>query len=277
MKQVTTALIAILLSCNAFTQPIVVADTVFKLPILGEQLLYYGFAEGDQVLISFQEENGKELKEIELTQWPSTSKFKETKVSSLQNKTLAIAATGVYQFRFANTVMLQKNCKLKIERIPADPSKPFNSTVYWHTIYDTIYRNLKPPPTPESYKTAPIIFPTVYYLEANTPNNKPRLTVPIQLPDFTSEWYYTYTTTTDKKKAETLKSSLQLSANLKQKIIQSGGTSFTADSLPIPEGSDSCRIYLLDQSNRQLFDDHVNFRQLKEGKCKRVRKERIDE
>ena len=71
MKQVTTALIAILLSCNAFTQPVVVADTVFKLPILGEQLLYYGFAEGDQVLISFQEENGKELKEIELTQWPA--------------------------------------------------------------------------------------------------------------------------------------------------------------------------------------------------------------
>ena len=114
MKQVTTALIAILLSCNAFTQPIVVADTVFKLPILGEQLLYYGFAEGDQVLISFQEENGKELKEIELTQWPATSKFKETKVSSLQNKTLAIAATGVYQFRFANTVMLQKSCRKEV-------------------------------------------------------------------------------------------------------------------------------------------------------------------
>ena len=186
-------------------------------------------------------------------------------MSSLQNKKLAIAATGVYQFRFANTVMLQKSCRLKIERIPADANKPFNSTVYWHTIYDTIYRNLKPPPTPESYKTAPIIFPTVYYVEENTPNKKPRLTVPIQLPDFTSEWYYTYTTTTDKKKAETLKSSLQLSANLKQKIIQSGGTSFTADSLPIPEGSDSCRIYLLDQSNRQLFDDHVNFRHFREG------------
>jgi hypothetical protein len=265
MKQVTTALIAILLFCNAFTQPIVVADTVFKLPILGEQLLYYGFAEGDQVLISFQEENGKELKEMEIVQWPATSKFKQSKFSSLQNKALAISATGVYQFRFANTVMLQKNCKLKIERIPTDATKTFNCTVYWRTVYDTIYRNLKPPPPPESYKTAAIIPPTVYYLEPNTPDHKPRLSVPIQLPDFTSEWYYTYTATTDKKKAETLKSSLQLSANLKQKIIQSGGTSFTADSLPMPEGSDSCRIYLLDQSNRQLFDDHVNFRHFREG------------
>jgi hypothetical protein len=265
MKQVTAALVAILFFGNAFAQTVIVADTAFKLPILGEQLFYYGFAEGDQVVISFQEENGKELKEMEIVQWPATSKFKQSKISSLQNKTLSIAATGVYQLRFANTVMLQKNCRLKIERIPSDASKPFNSTVYWHTIYDTIYRNLKPPPPPESYKTAAIMLPTVYYLEPNTPDNKPRLSVPIQLPDFTSEWYYAYTTTTDKKKAETLKTSLQLAASLKQKIIQSGGTSFTADSLIIPEGSDSCRIYLLDQSNRQLFDDHVNFRHFREG------------
>jgi hypothetical protein len=265
MKQVATVLVCVLFFCNALTQTVIVADTVFKLPILGEQLFYYGFAEGDQVVISFQEENGKELKEIEVVQWPATSKFKQGKISNLQNKTLSIAATGVYQFRFANTVMLQKSCRLKVERKPIDVSKAFNSTVYWRTIYDTIYRNLKPPPAPESYKTVALIPPAVYYLEPNTPDNKPRLTVPIQLPDFTSEWYYTYATTTDKKKAETLKSTLQLSANLKQRIIQSGGTSFTADSLPIPEGSDSCRIYLLDQSNRQLFDDHVNFRHFREG------------
>lgn len=252
-------------TCTIAQNAIKVTDTTFKLPILGEQLLYYGFAEGDQVIISFQEENGKELKEIEITQWPATPKFKESKVSNIQNKTLAIAATGVYQFRFANTVLLQKSCKLKIERIPADAGKAFNPTVYWHTVYDTIYRNLKPPPTPESYKTAAIIPPTIYYLEPNTPDNKPRMTVPIPLPDFTSEWYYTYTTTTDKKKAETLKSSLQLSANLRQHIIQSGGTSFNTDSISVPEGSDSCRIYLLDQSNRQLFDDHVNFRHFREG------------
>jgi hypothetical protein len=266
MKQAVTILLFIIFyHATPAQNAIKVVDTSFKLPILGEQLFYYGFAEGDKVIISFEEQNGKELKEIEIMQWPASSKFKESKVSSLQNKTLAIAATGVYQFRFINTVVLPKNCTLKIERIPIDASKTFNSTVYWHTVYDTIYRNLKPPPAPESYKTAAIIPPTVYYLEANTPDNKPRLSVPIQLPDFTSEWYYTYATTTDKKVAETLKSSLQLSSNLKQRIIQSGGTSFTADSLPIPEGSDSCRIYLLDQSNRQLFDDHVNFRHFREG------------
>lgn len=265
MKRTTTLLLILIFYNQAFSQSVIIADTAFKLPILGEQLLYYGFAAGDQVVVSFQEENGKELKEIEIVQWPATSKFKQSKISSLQNKTLAIAATGVYQFRFANTVMLQKNCKLKIERIPADVSRNFNSTVYWHTVYDTIYRNLKPQAAPESYKTVAVIPPTVYYLQANTPDANPRISVPVQLPDFTSEWYYTYTTTTDKKKAETLKSSLQLSETLKQKIIQAGGTSFTADSISAPEGSDSCRIYLLDQSNRQMFDDHANFRHFKEG------------
>jgi hypothetical protein len=266
MKQAAILLLFILIYDKAFTQsPVVVTDTIFKIPVLGEQLFYYGFAQGDQVTISFKEENGKELKEIEITEWPATLKFKQGKVSSLPNKTLSIAATGVYQFRFANTIMLQKNCTLKIERIPSDASKTFNPTVYWRTVYDTIYRNLKPPPAPESYKTVALIPPTVYYLESNIPDHKPRVTIPVQLPDFTSEWYYAYTTTTDKKKAEAFKTSLQLSANLKQMIIQASGTFFTVDSLPVPEGSDSCRIYLLDQSNRQLFDDHVNFRHFREG------------
>ena len=101
MKPTTILLLVLFLSHKVFTQPAVtVTDTTFKLPILGEQLLYYGFASGDQVLISFEEENGKELKEIEIVQWPATSKFKQNKISSLHNKTLAIATTGVYQFRF---------------------------------------------------------------------------------------------------------------------------------------------------------------------------------
>ncbi len=62
-----------------------------------------------------------------------------------------------------------------------------------------------------------------------------------------------------------LKSSLQVATTLRQRIAERGGLSFAADSLPIPTGSNICRIYLLDQSNQELFDTKGAFRHFKEG------------
>ena len=39
--------------------PIVVTETSFKLPILGEESFYFGFAEGDRVSFNFEVESGK--------------------------------------------------------------------------------------------------------------------------------------------------------------------------------------------------------------------------
>jgi len=95
-----------------------VTETNFKLPILGEEIFYFGFAEGDQVLFSFEEQNGKDLKEVEIVELPSNSLYKEFKTSKIQNKTLTVPRTGIYQFRFLNSVLMQKICRLKIQRIP---------------------------------------------------------------------------------------------------------------------------------------------------------------
>jgi hypothetical protein len=266
MKKVSLSLLAaIAFYTQSFSQtPVTVVDTSFKLGVLGEQFLYFGFAKGDQLVFSFQEQNGKELKEIEIVEWPSTSRYKESKPSSIQ-KNLAVPATGVYSFRFTNNVLLPKVCNLKIQRIASAATQTFNSTVYWHTVNDTTYRNQQTHVPTESYKTVSLVSPTTYYLEVNTPDTKPRLVVPITLPDFTSEWYYVYAATSDKRKAETLKSALQLTASLRQRISEKGNLSFTADSLPVPAGTDTCRIYLLDHSNQQLFESKVNFRHFKEG------------
>lgn len=267
-KIIASALLFLLLhSHQALTQtPIVVSETNFKLPILGEESFYFGFAEGDQVLFSFEVENGKEVKEIEIIQLPSSSRYKELKTSRIDEKRITVPKTGIYQFRFANTVVLQKICKLKIQRIPASPATAdFNTTVYWRTVYDTTYRNLNhPQTTPDTYKTVSLVAPTTYYLDPNTPEGK-QITIPINLPDFTSEWYYTYAATTKKESAESLKSSLKLATTLQKKIQESGGVSFSADSLTVPAGTENCRIYLLDQSNQQMFESRSNFRHFREG------------
>lgn len=247
--------------------PIVVTETNFKLPILGEELFYFGFAEGDQLLFSFEEENGKDLKEIEIVEWPGTSRYKELKTSSIQNKTLTVPRTGIYQFRFANTVMLQKTCRLKIQRIAASAAtQNFNSTVYWRTVYDTIYRTLKPQQSGQpSYTAVSLVPPTTYYLEPNVADSKQQITLPVKLPDFTSEWYYIYAVANNRQKAEALKASLQLEETLRNRIAETGSNNFSTDSLPVPAGTNNCRIYLLDQSNQQMFESRNNFRHFREG------------
>ena len=119
--------------------------------------------------------------------------------------------------------------------------------------------------TTEPYKTVNLLLPATYYLEPNTVGSKPQILLPVNIPDFTAEWYYVFAVTNDKAKAESLKSSLQLASTLLHRIAERGSLSFSSDSLPIPTGVGSCRVYLLDQTNQQLFETKGAFRHFKEG------------
>lgn len=130
-----------LLSEGAFAQvPIDIAESTLKVPALSEEEFYYGFAEGDQMIFNFEEVNGKELKELEIIEMPSSSKFMDYKTKKIQDKTLNITQTGIYKFRFSNSAISGRICKFKIQRVPAsEGAKNFNTNVYWRTVYDTTY------------------------------------------------------------------------------------------------------------------------------------------
>lgn len=139
---------------NAQT-PIDVAENTLKVSAISEEIFYYGFAEGDQMIFSFEEMNGKELKEIEIIEWPTSSKFMDYKSKKVENKTITVTKTGIYKFRLYNSSLSGRVCKVKIQRIPAnDLTKNFNCSVYWKTLYDTTYT-----PVEENYisKTDTII------------------------------------------------------------------------------------------------------------------------
>ncbi|MEJ8841508.1 hypothetical protein WG954_03880 [Lacibacter sp. H375] len=141
MKKTTALhLLFLLTSLNLFAQsPVEVADNTIKIGAFGEQILYYGFAEGDQLVFNFQEMNGKELKEVEIIEMPGSSKFMDYKSKKIQNKTITINHTGIYKFRFSNSAIGGRVCKINIQRIPgSQETAKFNSSVYWKTVYDTI-------------------------------------------------------------------------------------------------------------------------------------------
>lgn len=125
-----------------------VAENTIKVAASGEQEFFYGFAKGDKLIFSIEEVNGKDLKEVEILQMPSSSLFMDYKTKKIERKVLDIRETGVYKFRFTNSNILSARiCKFKIQRIPATlASEKFNPTVYKRKVYDTSYYEV-----PESY------------------------------------------------------------------------------------------------------------------------------
>jgi hypothetical protein len=123
-----------------FSQPIDVTEQSIKVAGMTEEVVYYGFSEGDQMIFSFEEIDGKEMKEVEIIEYPSSSKFMEYKTSKIENKTLTIMKTGIYKFRFYNPALMGRICKYKIQRIPGkSETRTFNTSVYWRKSFDTAY------------------------------------------------------------------------------------------------------------------------------------------
>ena len=113
-------------------------ENTFKLK--GEESLYYGFAEGDQIIFDFQETNKKSVKEIEIVEMPNNTKFQDFKVSNVNQKTIKVHKNAIYLFRFKNPAIASRICKVKIQRIPSDSSKiNFDTGWRYEDVKDTTY------------------------------------------------------------------------------------------------------------------------------------------
>ena len=103
---------------NIFGQTTIdVAESTLKVSGMREEIFYYGFDEGDQILFNFEEINGKELKEIEITEYPTSTKFMDYKSIKITNKIINVTSKGIYKFRFTNSAISGRICKYKIQRI----------------------------------------------------------------------------------------------------------------------------------------------------------------
>jgi hypothetical protein len=124
--------------------PIDIYESTMKIGGRGTEEYLCGFAEGDQLVFNFEEINKKELTEVEILEYPSSSKFMDYKTSNITNKVLNIARTGVYKFRFSNSALIGRICKIKIQRIPSnEQTKNFNTTVYWKIKSDTTFEDIQ--------------------------------------------------------------------------------------------------------------------------------------
>lgn len=144
MKNLLSLFIALLATLNGFAQTqaaVDVADITLRIGSKSEENLYYGFAEGDQIIFNFREINGNELKEIDITALPESSKFKNYEVKEVNNKTIKVNQKGIFKFHFHNSALLKgRICAIKIQRIPKNAaSVNFNTDIKWVEKLDTTY------------------------------------------------------------------------------------------------------------------------------------------
>jgi hypothetical protein len=127
---------------SAFCQiePIDVAELTIKVGGMKTKELFYGFAKGDQIVFNFEVVKGKPIKEIEIIELPSNSKFMDYKSNSIIDKKIKVNKKSVYKFIFKNSAMRGRICKVKIQRIPkTEELSSFNTDWKWKILYDTTY------------------------------------------------------------------------------------------------------------------------------------------
>lgn len=144
MKCLLVSILALLSTINSTAQTstaLDVADITLKIGAKSEEILYYGFAEGDQIVFDFKEIDGNALKEVEITALPENVKLKDYEVKEVKNKTINVHQKGIYRFRFYNSALLKgRVCAIKIQRIPKSAaSMNFNTGIKWVEKLDTTY------------------------------------------------------------------------------------------------------------------------------------------
>ncbi|TAH09546.1 MAG: hypothetical protein EAZ12_06215 [Sphingobacteriia bacterium] len=194
MKRILTFTLLLVISVTiAFGQtPIDITENTFKVSTLSEEVFYFGFAEGDQLIFNFEEINGKELKEVEIMALTSKSLYLDYKVKKIEKKILIIEETGVYKFRFTNSNILSgRVCKFKIQRIPAnEKTRKFNTTVFKRTLYDTSYYSEQERFLVKSDTTTNEVFNQIVRVQPRENTSDNRRIINFSLPSNTVFWSY---------------------------------------------------------------------------------------
>ena len=257
------------------------SETLFegtiKIPGVLEETKYFGLHEGDEVIFTYKEINGKSVKEVDFGKYGGSPLFAEFKTSGIHDKTINIAETGVYFLKFYNSAIGGRVVQLSIKRTPgADAPNDFKSSIVWKDIIDsTITIKQERYKIKEEYKTVELVPPTQFY--ANSTSNEfwkggdATVDVAVRLPKNTVEWYYEIAASRNKDDIAQVGSTFNLLSDLSMALDQTGAIGFGIELLSQPPGANFCSSYLFDQQNRQLFNMNEAFRFYPEGSRENIK------
>lgn len=265
IKYFPAFLTVVLYSCDFRSNPILLAESSIKLDSLANESVFLGFDEGDHLLFSFKEVNGLEIEQIEVSEYPSFTKFSDFKSKGIDSLLIKVPKQGVYEFSFHNSDSMGRILKYRVERIPAGFwSSEFNSNVHWKTLYDTAYNTIEEEYlVHEEYQPIDIVPPGRYYINSGSnatfKGGNSRMALPVELPVGTIQWYYELTAFREKVQAENAAKSFNLVGELANMLDQTGGLNIATNLLTQPPIGDVCSIYLIDPDNYNSFLQKTDF------------------
>lgn len=253
-----------------------VAHLTLKIPGLSNETKYYGFAKGDQIALSLEVLNGKELKEIEVFKYPDHALFQDYEASESKH-TFTVTETGIYGIKLYNANVLKRVCKLNIERTPAhDSLNNFNTQILWRTETDTTFYTVQEKYLAEqNYLTKSVQAPQYFYINSGSNSlfkgGKSRINIPVKLPEGTVEWYYTFSADRNEDQIKKTTAGLSLVGDLTSAIDQTGSIGFALNLLTSPPGGNFCDLYLMDPLNSISFERKEQFSYLRSGTRKNLK------
>lgn len=134
----------LLLTNVIFAQKTVkVTEQTIKIKPNATEELLFGFTEGDRIVFSFSEEDGKKLSEVSVAEYPDNIKFKVIDTKKVKKEEIVVIHKSAYQFQFKNNSTEALTVSVLIQRIPpGEAAANFNTAVKWVTEQDTTWNSL---------------------------------------------------------------------------------------------------------------------------------------
>ena len=234
--------------------------------------MYYGFAQGDEIIIDFVTENKKGTQAVEISEWESKSVvYSNRQFQTLDGIRIKVPKTAVYKFEFGTNFVFDRQAKVTIKRIPAaDSTKNFNCNITWKVINDTTFTMVEEKRKVASkYQAVNLQTPIDQFINggvnATLMGGKSRITTQIILPPNTVEWYYTFAATRDKTTVENTKHGMKLFIELAGLLDRTGLTSLSINALTQPPAADYCDVYLLKPEDQAAFINKGTYNYIPEG------------
>src|SRR5260221_3487261 len=270
MKLLSFAAIFLAFSLNSFGQDtVVVVEKSLKIAGMSPATEYYGFAEGDKIILDFFCKKGK-IKDVSISEYPNNIKFAEHTIEKLDKKAIEIPRTGIYKFDYYNSFILPRTVNIKIQRVPKDKTtKSFNTNVRWIDKVDTTY-----PAQQETYSLgADTTFEEVINTKtkinspANT-NNPDRTILEFVLPAGTAKCVYWIGTGDESEK--TFESDSKKFANgetkLRGTVNPLAGLALGLNTMTfLTEGNNIHYYFMSTGEEAQKFTSGVSFKCFKKG------------
>lgn len=215
------------------------------------QELYFSFDSGDKIIIDINMTNEKGTNSIKIIDnLSNTILFSKSGFQNLNNQEIDIVNRGIYKIILSSSHMFDRNCEIKIDRIPRNGGN-FN-----YNCIPLKKRYLKP------FK---VLDSEISYINSTSNESLKggitRLIKPVELPQNTVEFYYTFAAFRNKEDLQKVANKFNLFSQLSS-LVEQNGQQFAAvgtaskiaiELLNSPPGSDYCDVYLLPSDQDWLF------------------------